>query len=183
MRQWMAPMCRHMYFLHSSQVSYMFALVNFPILTQTNLVVQCFPHDIYQLALHTHCPELVECTCQFLYSKLHPHMPLLNPTNYPVIQGRVFAFSSAKATYFAPSDDSGTGGMHHTRIHSVMSWRSGPPWHNCVFVKQNNFIPGMQGLHIAHMLLFFQFSHKGISYPCAFVTWFETLGEEPCPAT
>jgi len=110
-------------------------------------------------------------------------MPLHHLASCPIIHGDIFTFSSARATYFSPSDDSGAGGMHRACIRSVMSWRKGPPRHDCVFVKRDPFVPGMRGVRVARVLLFFRFSHLGITYPCAFVNWFQTLGDSPCPVT
>ena len=50
-------------------------------------------------------------------------------------------------------------------------------------MKRDPFVPGMRGVRVARVLLFFRFSHLGITYPCAFVNWFQTLGDSPCPVT
>ncbi|KAJ7602107.1 hypothetical protein B0H17DRAFT_1165319 [Mycena rosella] len=52
-------------------------------------------------------------------------------------------------------DQSGIGGMHRERIRAVRSWRGGAPRYDCVF--------------------------NGVKYPCALVTWFSAIGDEPCP--
>jgi hypothetical protein len=38
---------------------------------------------------------------------------------------------------------------------------------------------GMQGLEVAHVLLFFSFSHdsEGVKYPCTLVQWFSCVGD------
>ncbi|KAJ6626214.1 hypothetical protein B0H10DRAFT_1625860, partial [Mycena sp. CBHHK59/15] len=31
------------------------------------------------------------------------------------------------------------------------------------------------------VLLFMSFKYRGVTYPCALVTWFSAIGDEPCP--
>ena len=40
---------------------------------------------------------------------------------------KVYVYSSAVATFYAPSDLCGSGGMRCERIHAVTSWRQGAP--------------------------------------------------------
>ena len=42
--------------------------------------------------------------------------------NLPEFHGRVAVYTSAVATYYAPSDLSGTGGMHPEWIQAVQKW-------------------------------------------------------------
>ncbi|KAJ7654883.1 hypothetical protein B0H17DRAFT_956665, partial [Mycena rosella] len=53
--------------------------------------------------------------------------------------------------------------------------------YDCVFVEGDPDLPGFRGLLAARVLLFMSFKHRGISYPCALVTWFPAIGDEPCP--
>ena len=73
--------------------------------------------------------------------------------------------------------------MHQQLIRSVPSWRHAAPQHGCVFVETDAALPGMQGLLVAQVFLFFKFSYRDIVYPCALVHWFEPVGNEPCPDT
>ncbi|KAJ7214352.1 hypothetical protein GGX14DRAFT_360157, partial [Mycena pura] len=41
--------------------------------------------------------------------------------------------------------------------------------------------PGFRGLLAARTLLFMTFTHERVEYPCALVTWFSAIGDEPCP--
>jgi hypothetical protein len=61
------------------------------------------------------------------------------------------------------------------------SWRGGPARYDTVFVEQDADLPRFRGLLAARVLLFFSFKHAGIEYPCALVTWFSAIGDEPCP--
>ncbi|KAJ6544946.1 hypothetical protein B0H10DRAFT_2386391 [Mycena sp. CBHHK59/15] len=73
-------------------------------------------------------------------------------------------YNSARAVFYAPSDVSGIGGMHHERIRAVNSWYCGPPRYDCVFIE-----------HDPNAL--------GVDYPCALVHWFSAVGEDPCTDT
>ncbi|KAJ7934851.1 hypothetical protein B0H13DRAFT_1854847 [Mycena leptocephala] len=52
--------------------------------------------------------------------------------------------------------------------------------YDCVFVEGDPDLPGFRGLLAARVLLFLSFKHLGIIYPCAVVTWFSAIGDEPC---
>ncbi|KAJ7666342.1 hypothetical protein B0H17DRAFT_951049 [Mycena rosella] len=71
--------------------------------------------------------------------------------------------------------------MLRERIRAVRSWRGGPARYDCVFVEDDPNLPGFRGLLAARVLLFMSFKHCGITYPCALVTWFSAIGDEPCP--
>ncbi|KAJ6579797.1 hypothetical protein B0H10DRAFT_1742518, partial [Mycena sp. CBHHK59/15] len=92
----------------------------------------------------------------------------------------VKVFPSAVATFYAPSDQSGIGGLLRERIRAVRSWHGGAPRHDCIYVEQDPEQPGFRGLLAARVLLFMSFKHAGLEYPCALVTWFSTIGNEPC---
>ncbi|THU92773.1 hypothetical protein K435DRAFT_829595 [Dendrothele bispora CBS 962.96] len=98
---------------------------------------------------------------------------------------KVEVYPSAVATFYAPSDKSGIGGMHRERIRSTASWQGGPPRRDCVFVVADPDMEGFRGLLVAQVLLFFSIKRRKDTtrFPCALVTWFSTLGNEPCPET
>lgn len=101
----------------------------------------------------------------------------------PTIPGRISVFHSAKATYYAPSDHSGIGGMHQQRIRSTPHWRNGPARRDCVFVVKDQTIPGIHGLLVAKVILFFSFQFRDKVYPAALVEWFVIVGDAPCDST
>jgi len=72
----------------------------------------------------------------------------ISPGNLPEFHGRVAVYNSAVAMFYAPSDLSGVGGMHRERIHTVKSWKGGPPQYDCVFVSTDPTAEGMCGLDI-----------------------------------
>lgn len=85
--------------------------------------------------------------------------------------------------FFAPSDQSGTGGMIRQRIRATPSWRKGPARYDCVFIQSDPDLKGMQGLDAVQVRLFFSFVYSGDTYPCALVQWFTIVGENPCEET
>jgi len=87
--------------------------------------------------------------------------------------------ASAIATFFAPSDISGIGGMRCERIRAVNTWRSGPGRYDCVFVSTDPMGEGMAGFDIARVKLFFSLKHEGIKYPCALIHWYSRMGDFP----
>ena len=103
--------------------------------------------------------------------------------------GKIFVFPSAVAQYYAPSDLSGVHGMHRERIRSTESWSKGPERRDCVFVVHSDDLPGLRGMDIAQVKLLFKIEvpkQRGRHiryYPCALVSWFSVIGDEPCPDT
>ena len=93
--------------------------------------------------------------------------------------GAVSVFHSAVATFFAPSDISGTRGMRRERIRSTPSWRGGAPRRDCAFIVEDEDKAGMSGMAVVRVLLFFSVAYNGVEYPCALVEWFQRLGCDP----
>src|SRR6267378_770966 len=104
----------------------------------------------------------------------------LPDADLPDIPGGVYIYNSARAVFYAPSDLSGIGGMRHEQIRSTRSWYGGAPQRDCVFIgNTDSDAPGFEGLLVARIFLFFSFKHEGITYPCALVQWFSTVGDGP----
>ncbi|KAJ7618617.1 hypothetical protein FB45DRAFT_981191 [Roridomyces roridus] len=134
---------------------------------------------------HAQIPSFPDLLRRFLYGRDYPDLdiPLADvPLDHcPPLPFKVKSYPSATATFLAPSDQSGLGGLLRERIRSVRSWRGGPPRYDCVFVAHDQKTPGFRGLLVARVLLFMSVKHRGFVYPCALVTWFSSIGEEPCP--
>ncbi|KAI9449318.1 hypothetical protein BJY52DRAFT_1206403 [Lactarius psammicola] len=92
--------------------------------------------------------------------------------------GRVRVHHLAVATFFAPSDLCGTGGMLQEWIRSTPSWYD-HPCHDTVYVVLDDTLPGMEGIVIARVYLFFSFQYKRVDYACAFVNWLVRDDDEP----
>jgi hypothetical protein len=101
--------------------------------------------------------------------------------NLPMFYGKISIYPSAITTFHAPSNISGIGSMCCECICAVKSWRKGPGHYDMIFV--NTDFPGMGGLDIAHVQLFFLFSHDGVYYSCALVCWFTCMADSPDDCT
>jgi hypothetical protein len=88
-------------------------------------------------------------------------------------------YQSAKATFHSPSESYGTGAMRKERVRASSSWRGRGSRYDTVFLKLNNTQHGFRALAIARLRLFFSFHHSNISYLCALVDDFVTIGDEP----
>ncbi|KAJ7065172.1 hypothetical protein C8F01DRAFT_1366212 [Mycena amicta] len=145
------------------------------------------PRNIHELAIHVEQPRLHELVRRFLFDQLNPDSELdgmeIPLELCPAFEGRVYKYNSARAIFYAPSDVCGVGGMHHERIRAVESWYGGGPRYDTIFLEHDPDAPGFQGLHVARVRLLFQFKHLGVSYPCALIHWFSTVGDEPCDVT
>ncbi|KAJ7642525.1 hypothetical protein B0H17DRAFT_960110 [Mycena rosella] len=153
--------------------------------TLARLPIRRYPRRPAALAEFLQVPDLPDMIRRFLYSQDHPDNDIpLNDVpirQCPSYSGKVKVFPSAVATFYAPSDQSGIGGMHRERIRAVRSWRGSAPRYDCIFVEKDTAQPGFRGLLAARVLAFMSLDKDGIIYPCALVTWFSAIGEEPCP--
>lgn len=139
--------------------------------------------NIYDLAIEIQQPRLPILLSHFLYDQLYPDN-ILSSSDVPLAAcpsytGKICVHNSAVATFHAPSDPSGIGGMHREHIRAVPSWRKSSGRYDCVFVNRNPDLPGMKGMDVVRILLFFSFNFSGTRYPCALVRWFTIIGDEP----
>ncbi|KAG1801992.1 uncharacterized protein BJ212DRAFT_1450008 [Suillus subaureus] len=84
----------------------------------------------------------------------------------PRHEGKLQVFNSAAATFFAPSDLSGTGGINEH------------PCNNCVFINTDSDTQGMRGLEVARIICFFSFNHNWEVYPCTLIQCFHEDGSQ-----
>lgn len=152
------------------------------------VLVRNLPRSLDLLSTHINIPNFSTAVKRFLYDQLHPNAPVQNDTVLPTSYygdlndprlSRFSVFTSARATFYAPSDLSGIGGMYREHIRATKSWQKGLPRYDCVFVETDASKDGMRGLHVARVKLFFSFWRDDVYYPCAFVDWFTRIGEEP----
>lgn len=151
-------------------------------------IVPRLSRNVTVLADQLGAPELPDLVRRFLYQQ--ENRELLIPLGdvpldlCPTLFGtKVRVYPSATATFFAPSDKSGTRGMFRERIRAVTSWRKGPPRHDCVYVEQDRDLEGFSGLLVARVRSFLSIKHDNIEHPCALVSWYSTIGDQPCPNT
>lgn len=69
--------------------------------------------------------------------------------------------------------------MRREHICATPKWRNGYARYDCVFINSHPEVPGMRGLTVARVFLFFNFVHKGTKHACALVQWFSLIGTVP----
>jgi hypothetical protein len=140
-------------------------------------------HKVYpqNIAAEINQPNLSDLIQQFIHNQQSSgHISDASEVSVlPEFYGKITVYPSATATFHAPSDVSGIGGMRRERIRAVKSWRKGPGRYDTVFVNTDSSAEGMRGLEVARARLFFSFSHDGVHYPCALVRWFSCFGNSP----
>lgn len=137
-------------------------------------IARKYPKNLVALGDHIHEPRLSELTHDFMAEQLDAHGEDLDFS-----RTKISVFHSAIATFHAPSDESGVHGLKRERIRSTPMWRKQGERRDCAFVAEDEDRPGMKGLRVVRVRLFFSFVHGGITYPCALVEWFKTFGRRP----
>ncbi|KAF8121859.1 hypothetical protein EV363DRAFT_1183993 [Boletus edulis] len=134
------------------------------------------------LAEELDIPELPTLIRRFLYDQLHPDadVPL---RQMPVYGGRLNVFHSAMATFFAPSDPSGIGGMYREHIRATPSWRRGAARYDTVLVDSDYSPNSINGMEVARVLCFFSIPYSNNTFPCVLVHWYKRIGSQPDNAT
>ena len=89
----------------------------------------------------------------------------------------ISVFHSATVKFTSVNDPTGRFGVHSEVI------RANPNWHkskryDCVLVNEDPLKHGLDGMHIARVLLFFSFSFVGITHTCALIRWFIRSSED-----
>jgi len=101
------------------------------------------------------------------------------PVPPPDYDASLNIYPSASATFYAPSDISGIGGMRQEIIRAVAQWRKGVSRYDVVFIKLQNGKPGMQGFSVGRLCLLFSFHYFEAFCSCALVDAFNLVGEQP----
>ena len=117
-----------------------------------------------------------------MYEQQHPGSSTCNIPDLPPFYETITIHTAAIATFHAPSNLSGNGGMKCKHIHSVSHWREGPGRYDTLFINasadnvdgnaEDLSAHGILGLEVACAHLFFSFTLNGVKYPCALVHWF-----------
>jgi hypothetical protein len=139
--------------------------------------------SVADLAAEIQEPSFPTLIRRFLYDQIYPDN-VLSASEVPIaacpsFTGKIRVHNSAVATFHAPSDPSGAGGMRRERIRAIPSWRKGPPRYDCAFLSVDPDVRGMLGMTVVRVRLFFSFKCEGVSYPCALVHWYKRLRERP----
>ena len=123
---------------------------------------------------------------RFLFDQKYPDNEIpgadINLNLCPRFSGAVCVYHSAVATYYAPSDTAGIGGMYRERIRATPAWNRGESSisrHDCVLVQVSPEDPRFRSMQAARTRLFFSIKQDDITIPCALVEWYETVGNGP----
>ncbi|KDQ54013.1 hypothetical protein JAAARDRAFT_697367, partial [Jaapia argillacea MUCL 33604] len=132
-------------------------------------------------------PDLPKLIQHFLYDQLYSDENLPSSdvplADCPSFAGRVKIFHSARATFHAPNELSGLGGMHGEIIWSNPSWRNKYERYDTVLIDCDADQDRMQGMLVGRVMTFLSFTHEDISYPCALIEWFMPEGDSPNDVT
>ncbi|TDL19558.1 hypothetical protein BD410DRAFT_726969 [Rickenella mellea] len=149
--------------------------------------VDAYSRKITMLADEVSRPNLPELVCRFLHDQRYPDSDV--PAEYiplddcPSFEGRVSVFHSACATFYAPSELSGPGGMQREIIRSNPSWHGQYARYDTVLIQNDPDVEGMAGMLVGRVLLFLGFTHEDVHYPCALVEWLLPEHDAPDPVT
>ncbi|TBU39994.1 hypothetical protein BD309DRAFT_993389 [Dichomitus squalens] len=130
-------------------------------------------------------PKLREHIRRFLHDDLFPELDAgdaipLEQCPYIANHLRIGVYHHAYATFFAPSEMSGLGGMHREVIRCNPLWYGQYARYDTVLVNlesDGSFADGT--LIVARVLLFFSFIFEDTKYESAFVEWFLLHTPEP----
>ncbi|KAG1834004.1 hypothetical protein DFJ58DRAFT_719386 [Suillus subalutaceus] len=147
----------------------------------------CCVQNVHTLSLELDLPRLPLLIQEFIHDQHYsedPNPPEFDPATAQVFLGKVAVFNSAAASFHAPSDLSGTGGMRREHIRATPSWHGGESRHDCIFVNMGaDFDSPMGGLAVVRVLCFFSFNYWTSYYPCAIVHWYSYVLEGRDPDT
>ena len=133
----------------------------------------CYPHNLNHLARFINQPLFPFAFRWFLFNHYHPDLEQVpaNIEDLPSFEGEIKVYHSVIATYYAPSDLCGAGGLQHEFIRSTPSFY-GHECHDTVFVVLDESKKGMEGMEIGHVHLFFSFQYRRWNFSCALINWF-----------
>ena len=123
---------------------------------------------MHQLATFIHQPSFPLALHQFLFALNHQDQAPAEHDNLPSFEGEIRVYNSTIATFYAPSDLCGAGGLCCECICSTPSFH-GSEHRNTVFVVLNEDKSGMEGMEIGQVLLFFSFHYHQKDYACALI--------------
>lgn len=142
-----------------------------------------YPSSLVDLATHIGQPHFPVALRQFLWEQANPDSPLSSSQvpldDCPNFGGRISVFHSAVARFYAPSDLCGAGGMYRERIRSNPNWHNEYARYDTVFIDTDPDLPGMRGMIIGRVLLFFSFNFESRHHSCALIHWLVPVGDSP----
>ncbi|KZT64211.1 hypothetical protein DAEQUDRAFT_679009 [Daedalea quercina L-15889] len=150
--------------------------------------LNAYSRPSYLISQELREPELVPKIRRFLYDRLYSTADITSDdvdiSDCPQFSGRIAVYHSASAVFYAPSELSGTGGMHREIIRSNPSWQRGRyARHDTVLVNVDPEEPGFHGLEVGRVLGLIAFSHDNVRYKGALIHWFDKTGDAPDDVT
>lgn len=144
-----------------------------------------YPRCLDKLSTHLKIKDFKLLIRRFLFRQLHPDAEEVLDHQLPLVRSstKISVFHSATATFASPTDPSSHRGLKREQIRAHPNWRSQGPRKDTVFVVTAADQPGMLGMDVARVHVFFSFKFSGILYPCALVQWFDKIDEGPEPIT
>jgi len=143
------------------------------------------PRDVNSLSRLTGY-DMTALIRRFLFDQKYPDSEIpgvdINLNLCPRFSGAISVYHSAVATYYAPSDGSGVGGMYRERIRATPTWNRGEssiPRYDCVLIQIGPEDDGFRSMQVARVRLFFSIKHDNKTIPCALVEWYKTIGNTP----
>ena len=139
--------------------------------------------SLYLLGIAIQQEDLADLVQRYLFCWEWPDDPtpsnMLPLESCPSIRHCIFqihTYPSATATFHAPSNPSGSGGMFHEVIQATKYWRrreTPGPQYDCVYIVEHSV------LQIARVHSFFSFKYKGNTHWCVLVHWYRLWRDEP----
>ena len=131
-----------------------------------------YPQNLNLLARFINQPQFPFAFRRFLFHYNCPdEQSPYDIEDLPLFEGEIKVYHSAIASYYAPSDLCGAGGLHREFIRSTPSFHRHRR-HDTVFVVLDESKKGMEGMEIGRVLLFFSFHYRRQIFSCALINWF-----------
>jgi hypothetical protein len=149
-----------------------------------------YPKSLSSLAKYIKQPGFPIALRRFVFAQRHPTFDSFPPV-LPEFSSKLSVFQSAIASFYAPSNLCGTGGMYQERIRANPSC-AGKPRFDTIFVTISDASStdleeehALRGMLIARVLLFFSFRDPVLQkeIPCALINWFIPKSDKPDSVT
>ena len=98
--------------------------------------------------------------------------------NNEIVIYRISVFHSATCELPSISDPSGRNSVRREKLRANPRWR-GFKRYDCVLINEDPCKPGLDGMHVARVHMFFSFMHNDVEYQCALVHWFIRSFDNP----
>ena len=129
-----------------------------------------YPHNLDELSNYIGELDLHYMTQECVVTQLHTALKDIYQ-----LTSLILVFHSVLTVFHSPSNPSSIHGMWCEHIHSTPLWRGCGPQSDTAFIVEDDEKPGMRGMSIVRVLLFFSFNLDGIHYPCTLVKWFKRV--------